>query len=111
MESDRSDSSGPITQRVYSLGAAAAAGATDTRGKHRIQAELKRIEQEARFLEEELEQLDKLEKASTACKEMLNNVETIPDPLLPITNGPMNPLWDRWFEGPRESKGCSCWIF
>jgi len=50
MESDRSDSSGPITQRVYSLGAAAA-GATDTRGKHRIQAELKRIEQEARFLE------------------------------------------------------------
>jgi len=27
------------------------------------------------------------------------------------TNGPMNPLWDRWFEGPRESKGCSCWIF
>ncbi|KAH8486303.1 hypothetical protein Peur_070258 [Populus x canadensis] len=110
MESDRSDSSGPITQRVYSLGAAGA-GATDTRGKHRIQAELKRIEQEARFLEEELEQLDKLEKASTACKEMLNNVETIPDPLLPITNGPMNPLWDRWFEGPRESKGCSCWIF
>ncbi|KAJ6971259.1 guanine nucleotide-binding protein subunit gamma 2 [Populus alba x Populus x berolinensis] len=84
MESDRSDSSGPITQRVYSLGAAAAAGATDTRGKHRIQAELKRIEQEARFLEEELEQLDKLEKASTACKEMLNNVETIPDPLLPM---------------------------
>lgn len=50
MESDRSDSSGPITQRLYSLGAAAA-GATDTRGKHRIQAELKRIEQEARFLE------------------------------------------------------------
>jgi hypothetical protein len=49
MESDRSDSSGPITKRVYSLGAAASA--TDTRGKHRIQAELKRIEQEARFLE------------------------------------------------------------
>ncbi|KAG5230670.1 hypothetical protein OIU77_007197 [Salix suchowensis] len=112
MESDRSDSSGPITQRAHSLGASAGS-ATDTRGKHRIQAELKRIEQEARFLEEELEQLDKLEKASAACKEMLSNVENIPDPLLPITTGPMNPLWDRWFEGPRESKGCCrcCWIF
>uniref|UniRef100_A0A6N2NG39 G protein gamma domain-containing protein n=1 Tax=Salix viminalis TaxID=40686 RepID=A0A6N2NG39_SALVM len=97
MESDRSDSSGPITQRAHSLGASAGS-ATDTRGKHRIQAELKRIEQEARFLEEELEQLDKLEKASAACKE---------------TTGPMNPLWDRWFEGPQESKGCCscCWIF
>ena len=50
MESDRSDSSGPITQRAHSLGASAGS-ATDTRGKHRIQAELKRIEQEARFLE------------------------------------------------------------
>ncbi|KDP40254.1 hypothetical protein JCGZ_02252 [Jatropha curcas] len=79
MQSDRSDSSGPITQRVNSL-----ASATDTRGKHRIQAELKRLEQEARFLEEELEQLDKMETASAACKEMLSNVASKPDPLLPM---------------------------
>lgn len=46
MQSDRSDSSGPITQRLNSL-----PSATDTRGKHRIQAELKRLEQEVRFLE------------------------------------------------------------
>lgn len=26
------------------------------------------------------------------------------------TNGPLNPLWDRWFEGPQESQGCRCWI-
>ncbi|XP_055813586.1 guanine nucleotide-binding protein subunit gamma 2 isoform X2 [Solanum dulcamara] len=43
--------------------------AADTRGKHRISAELKRLEQETRFLEEELELLDKMEKASAACKE------------------------------------------
>lgn len=42
MPSDRSDSAFPITQRSQSL---------DTRGNHRIQAELKRLEQEARFLE------------------------------------------------------------
>ncbi|MBA0570694.1 hypothetical protein Golob_004310, partial [Gossypium lobatum] len=35
----------PIPQRIHSFQAA------DTRGKHRIQAELKRLEQEARFLE------------------------------------------------------------
>lgn len=84
--------------------------AADTRGKHRILAELKRLEQEARFLEEELEQLEKIETASAACKELLSNVETIPDPVLPITNGPLNTTWDRWFEGPQESQGCRCWI-
>ncbi|CAL0303236.1 unnamed protein product [Lupinus luteus] len=82
----------------------------DGRGKHRIQAELKRVEQEAKFLEEELENLEKMEGASVLCKEILTNVETRPDPLLPVTNGPLNPLWDRWFEGPKDSKGCSCWI-
>ncbi|KAH6769968.1 G-protein gamma subunit 2 [Perilla frutescens var. hirtella] len=85
-------------------------GATDTRGKHRISAELKRLEQEIRFLEEELEQLEKMESASSACKEMLINIETRPDPLLPETTGPINPIWDRWFEGPQESSGCRCWI-
>ncbi|KAI3469646.1 hypothetical protein Pfo_026309 [Paulownia fortunei] len=85
-------------------------GVTDTRGKHRISAELKRLEQEIRFLEEELEQLEKMENASAACKEMLINIETRPDPLLPVTNGPVNPTWDRWFEGPQESSGCRCWI-
>uniref|UniRef100_A0A164T4V5 Uncharacterized protein n=1 Tax=Daucus carota subsp. sativus TaxID=79200 RepID=A0A164T4V5_DAUCS len=70
----------------------------DTRGKHRIIAELRRLEQEARILEafhilefccliflnfaEELDQIEKMEKASPACKELLVNVESRPDPLL-----------------------------
>ncbi|XP_010279294.1 PREDICTED: guanine nucleotide-binding protein subunit gamma 1-like [Nelumbo nucifera] len=82
----------------------------DTRGKHRILAELKRLEQETRFLEEELEELEKTDKVSAACEELLTNIETRPDPLLPVTNGPTNPSWDRWFEGPQDSKGCRCWI-
>ncbi|KAJ7979964.1 guanine nucleotide-binding protein subunit gamma 2-like [Quillaja saponaria] len=104
MQSSGSESASPITNRVQSL------SASDTRGKHRIQAELKRLEQEARFLEEELEQLERMEKASASCKEMLSTVETRPDPLLPVTNGPLNPLCDRWFEGLQDSKGCRCWI-
>ncbi|XP_010107736.2 guanine nucleotide-binding protein subunit gamma 2 [Morus notabilis] len=104
MQSSGSQSATPTTHRIPSLMAA-----TDTRGKHRIQAELQRLEQEARFLEEELEQLERMEKASAACNELLN-VERRPDPLLPATYGPINPLWDRWFEGPQDSKGCRCWI-
>ncbi|KAH7652278.1 Exonuclease VII small subunit protein [Dioscorea alata] len=97
---------------------AAAAAATaavpkpvvDTRGKHRISAELKRLEQEARFLEEEMEELEKTEKASASCQELLHKVESKPDPLLPVTIGPVNPTWNRWFEGPQDLQGCKCWI-
>ncbi|XP_061339046.1 guanine nucleotide-binding protein subunit gamma 2-like [Gastrolobium bilobum] len=105
MQSGGLESASPVTNRVQSL-----SSATDTRGKHRIHAELKRLEQETRFLEEELEELERMEKASTRCKEMLSNVETRPDPLLPSTIGPLNSSWDRWFEGPQDSKGCRCWI-
>ncbi|KAG2402102.1 Guanine nucleotide-binding protein [Vigna angularis] len=77
MQSGGPESASPVTHRVQSLSSA------DTRGKHRIHAELKRLEQEARFLEEELEKLERMEKASTACKGLLSNVETKPDPLLP----------------------------
>ncbi|XP_039114318.1 guanine nucleotide-binding protein subunit gamma 1-like isoform X2 [Dioscorea cayenensis subsp. rotundata] len=84
--------------------------AVDTRGKHRISAELKRLEQEARFLEEEMEELEKTEKASASCQELLHKVESKPDPLLPVTIGPVIPTWNRWFEGPQDLQGCRCWI-
>lgn len=44
-----SESASPITQRVQS--SSSSSSSIDTRGKHRIQAEVKRLEQEARFLE------------------------------------------------------------
>ncbi|XP_022727825.1 guanine nucleotide-binding protein subunit gamma 1-like [Durio zibethinus] len=84
--------------------------AADTRGKHRILAELKRVQQESRFLEEEMEELEKTDIISTLCEEFLHCTETRPDPLLSITNGPINPAWDIWFEGPPDSQGCRCWI-
>ncbi|XP_039027419.1 guanine nucleotide-binding protein subunit gamma 1-like isoform X2 [Hibiscus syriacus] len=69
--------------------------AADTRGKHRILAELKRVQQESKFLEEEVEELDRTDNVSTLCEE---------------TNGPINPSWDRWFEGPQDLPGCRCWM-
>lgn len=82
----------------------------DTRGKHRILAELKRLEQESRYLEEELDELEKTERVSATLEELLQKVESSPDPLLPITHGPINQYWDRWFEGPQEMHGCRCTI-
>ncbi|CAN0886799.1 Guanine nucleotide-binding protein subunit gamma 1 [Linum grandiflorum] len=89
---------------------AGGAVAADTRGKHRILAELKRIEQEISFLERELDELEKTDNVSTVCEGFLRNVEMIPDPLLSITIGPANPIWDRWFEGAPDAGGCSCTI-
>ncbi|KEH42813.1 guanine nucleotide-binding protein subunit gamma 2 [Medicago truncatula] len=80
MQSDGSESETHIThQRVQSQ----SLSSSDTRGKHRIHAELKRLEQETRYLEEELEKLERMDKASTSCKELLSSVQTRPDPLLP----------------------------
>lgn len=84
--------------------------ASDKRGKFRIMAEIKRLEQESKCLEEELEELEKLEGASSICTELLNYVEAKPDALLPVTNGPANPSWNRWFEGFQDSEGCRCQI-
>ncbi|KAI6684268.1 hypothetical protein NL676_030181 [Syzygium grande] len=84
--------------------------ASDKRGKYRIMAEIKRLEQDSKFLEEELEELERLEDASSICKELLLYVETKPDALLPVTTGPANASWNRWFEGFQDSEGCRCRI-
>uniref|UniRef100_A0A1J3K6F6 Guanine nucleotide-binding protein subunit gamma 1 n=2 Tax=Noccaea caerulescens TaxID=107243 RepID=A0A1J3K6F6_NOCCA len=82
----------------------------DARGKHRILAELGRVEQEVTFLETELEELELTDNVSTVCDELLGVIEKAPDPLLPLTSGPLNLLWDRWFEGPNGGEGCRCFI-
>ncbi|RWR88830.1 guanine nucleotide-binding protein subunit gamma 1-like protein [Cinnamomum micranthum f. kanehirae] len=111
MQGEESETSSSVDVQVSSLGGGGGGGgAGDKRGKHRILAELKRLEQETRSLEEELEELERMDPVSVACEELLLKIETRPDPLLPVTNGPPNPSWDRWFEGPQESRGCRCWV-
>ncbi|CAN6561229.1 hypothetical protein ACFX13_031802 [Malus domestica] len=97
-------------QLVAPVGSVGGGGSTDNRGRHRILAELSRLEQELKFLEEELEELERTENVSTICSELLPYIEGRPDPLLPVTNGPVNLVWDRWFEGPQDSQSCSCGI-
>ncbi|KAE9611464.1 hypothetical protein Lal_00011920 [Lupinus albus] len=81
----------------------------DKRGKHRILAELKRLHQDSTFLQEEMEELKKTDNVSTICMELLQSMESRPDPLLPQIHGPVNLLWNRWFEGPQDP-ACRCWI-
>ncbi|XP_038717786.1 guanine nucleotide-binding protein subunit gamma 1-like [Tripterygium wilfordii] len=102
MESETSSS---VDEQVV-----AGRGGADTRGKHRILAELNRVEQEIKFLEDGLGELQGIDNVSTMCEELLRRIETIPDPLVPLTNGPVNQEWDRWFEGPQDLQGCRCLI-
>ncbi|KAM7256710.1 hypothetical protein ACFE04_012451 [Oxalis oulophora] len=53
-----SETSSSVDEQLGSVAAA------DTRGKHRILAELKRVEQESKFLQEELEELEKTDNVS-----------------------------------------------
>ncbi|KAB2616108.1 guanine nucleotide-binding protein subunit gamma 1 [Pyrus ussuriensis x Pyrus communis] len=112
MASDSASSVDEQAQQLVALvgSVGGGGGSTDNRGRHRILAELSRVEQELKFLEEELEELERTENVSTICSELLPYIEGRPDPLLPVTNGPVNLVWDRWFEGPQDSQSCSCWI-
>ncbi|KAG8477735.1 hypothetical protein CXB51_027562 [Gossypium anomalum] len=57
-----------------------------------------------------MKELERTDNVSTLSEELLLIMETRPDPLLSLTNGPINPSWDRWFEGPQDAKGCRCQI-
>ncbi|KMZ72864.1 Guanine nucleotide-binding protein subunit gamma 1 [Zostera marina] len=85
-------------------------GNQDTKGKHRILVELNRLEQETKFLQSELDDLENVDNVSIPCKELLESVQKNPDPLLPLTKGLTNPSWDRWFEAPFDSNGTRCVI-
>ncbi|RYR74206.1 hypothetical protein Ahy_A02g008837 isoform A [Arachis hypogaea] len=77
-------------------------------GKHRILADLKRLEQDSKFLQTCL----KASRESSLGSDggLLKSMDTKPDPLLPEINGPVNLLWDRWFEGPQDPQSCQCRI-
>ncbi|XP_033146746.1 guanine nucleotide-binding protein subunit gamma 1 isoform X5 [Brassica rapa] len=98
---------------------AASVGDAHARGKHMILAELGRVEQEVRFLENSLLLLSRKSWKSSARQivyqpsvrsKLLCVIEKSPDPLLPLTKGPLNLGWDRWFEAPNGGERCRCFI-
>uniref|UniRef100_A0A2P2Q977 G protein gamma domain-containing protein n=1 Tax=Rhizophora mucronata TaxID=61149 RepID=A0A2P2Q977_RHIMU len=73
-------------------------------GRHRMAAAITRLQSQINLLQEELDQLEKLGKSSIACERLVSSVESVPDPLLPLTKGPANSVWDRWFPGTQNSR-------
>ncbi|KAG8069714.1 hypothetical protein GUJ93_ZPchr0006g44718 [Zizania palustris] len=78
-------------------------------GKHRLSAAIARLDQELQSLQAELSELESMEPASTACQEVISSTEGKPDPLLPITSGPENASWERWFQRVRSSRSNKWW--
>ncbi|CAN6230269.1 unnamed protein product [Urochloa humidicola] len=78
-------------------------------GKHRLSAAIARLDQELQSLQDELDELETIEPASTACQDVITSTEGKPDPLLPITSGPENSSWDRWFQRVRSSRSNKWW--
>ncbi|XP_062218157.1 guanine nucleotide-binding protein subunit gamma 2-like [Phragmites australis] len=78
-------------------------------GKHRLSAAIARLDQELQSLQDELNELESMEPASAACQEVITSTEGKPDPLLPITCGPENSSWDRWFQRVRSSRSNKWW--
>ncbi|KAM3379515.1 guanine nucleotide-binding protein subunit gamma 2 [Capsicum galapagoense] len=79
-------------------------------GKHRMAAAISSLDQQIQFLQEELDKLESYGEASIVCKEFLSMVESKPDALLPVTKGPTDVKWDRWFQGANGSRRNKRWI-
>eukprot|EP01018_Ginkgo_biloba_P027752 Gb_07564 [translate_table: standard] len=83
----------------------------DICGRHRKQVELNRLTKEISMLEEELKLLEGLPLASKCCKEVVEVVDTRPDPLLPfVARGQAPSSWDRWFRERSVDSNCSCYF-
>ncbi|KAJ1379097.1 G-protein gamma-like domain [Sesbania bispinosa] len=79
-------------------------------GKHRLQAAISHLNNQISIMQEELEQLETIGESSTVCKEVISSIESIPDPLLPVTKGSVDASWDRWFGGAHGSRNHKRWI-
>ncbi|KAL1830544.1 hypothetical protein ACET3Z_000195 [Daucus carota] len=77
-------------------------------GKHRMTAAIALLNQQIQFLQEEIDQLETLGGSSVVCKELVASVESVSDALLPVTKGPTEVAWERWFQ--RSSKNRKKWI-
>nr|CAD1827422.1 unnamed protein product [Ananas comosus var. bracteatus] len=78
-------------------------------GRHRLSAAITRLDQEILSLQEEINELETMDPSSAACQEVLLSMEGKPEPLLPVTRGPEDVSWDRWFQRVRSSRGHKWW--
>ncbi|XP_073276400.1 guanine nucleotide-binding protein subunit gamma 1-like [Primulina huaijiensis] len=79
-------------------------------GKHRISAAISLLDQQIQIIQDELDELETVDGVSTVCQELISSIESAPDALLPLTKGPTEVGWDRWFQGAQSSRNRRRWI-
>ncbi|XP_021744152.1 guanine nucleotide-binding protein subunit gamma 1-like [Chenopodium quinoa] len=79
-------------------------------GRHRLQAAISHLEQQIQYIQSEIDDLDTIGGPSTVCNEIISGIESVPDPLLPMTKGPVDVNWERWFGGASSSRSHRRWI-
>ncbi|KAI9166072.1 hypothetical protein LWI28_025813 [Acer negundo] len=91
-------------------GASRAEGPPSFMGKHRLAAAISHLHNQINLIQEELNELETLGESSLVCNELISSVESIPDPLLPMTKGPVDDSWERWFRGAHNFRTHIRWI-
>lgn len=95
----------------HPVGQAGAASFPTFFGKHRLQAAISQLNNQINIIQEELEELETTGESSKVCKNVISSVESIADPLLPLTKGSVDASWDRWFGGgSHNSRNHKRWI-
>ncbi|KAJ0566235.1 putative G-protein gamma [Helianthus annuus] len=72
-------------------------------GKHRLAAIISQQNQQIQIIQEELDQLETLGESSLVCQQLISSVESRKDAMLPVTKGPADGGWDRWFQRANQS--------
>ncbi|KAH6760803.1 hypothetical protein C2S52_008534 [Perilla frutescens var. hirtella] len=79
-------------------------------GKHRMSAAISFLNQQIQIIQDELDELETIGGVSTVCPDLVASVEPVPDALLPVTRGPVEVSWERWFQGAQSSRSRRRWI-
>ncbi|XP_038712907.1 guanine nucleotide-binding protein subunit gamma 2-like [Tripterygium wilfordii] len=79
-------------------------------GKHRMAAAISYLNSQINIIQGEVDQLETMAESSLVCKELAQTVESVPDPLLPVTKGPTDVTWDKWFKGASGGRNHKRWI-
>ncbi|KAH7524286.1 hypothetical protein FEM48_Zijuj06G0103400 [Ziziphus jujuba var. spinosa] len=106
----REDEEVPLPLQSEDKAKAAAATYPTFFGKHRMTAAISHLQNQINIIQDELNQLETLGVSSIVCKELVSSVGNVPDPLLPMTKGPLDVGWDRWFRGSHNSRNNKRWI-
>ncbi|KAK9052800.1 hypothetical protein SSX86_029430 [Deinandra increscens subsp. villosa] len=78
-------------------------GSSNFIGKHRLAAIISQQNLQIQAIQEELDQLETLGESSLVCEQLISSVESSTDALLPVTRGPADGGWDRWFQRASQS--------